>query len=198
MSELANGDNWSFEGFHFVGLEPKNGCQGSSYGVGHCSTYQRLSILTFSRALVLVESSLVTMTGQSRFLPLTLHSQSETSIFQLPGAPMFSSSTRCRMVLPVIMSLPARTGELMSATTSVAVLYQSSSRFLKRASSAIVISRSIRLTLTALLDLSRQAPSLTPLTLTLRLPRARVFPFLLSIYPLLRWKFLRLATLPRR
>lgn len=149
-------------------------------------------------ALVLVESSLVTMTGQSRFLPLTLHSQSETSIFQLPGAPMFSSSTRCRMVLPVIMSLPARTGELMSATTSAAVLYQSSSRFPKRASSAIVISRSIRLTLTALLDLSRQAPSLTPLTLTLRLSRARVFPFLLSIYPLLRWKFLRLATPPRR
>ncbi|CAI7599264.1 unnamed protein product [Penicillium palitans] len=32
LSELANGDNWSFEGFHFVGLEPKNGCQGSSYG----------------------------------------------------------------------------------------------------------------------------------------------------------------------
>ncbi|CAI7586874.1 unnamed protein product [Penicillium discolor] len=35
LSELANGDNWSFEGFHFVGLEPKNGCQGSSYG-GTC------------------------------------------------------------------------------------------------------------------------------------------------------------------
>ncbi|CAG8895774.1 unnamed protein product [Penicillium egyptiacum] len=35
LSELANGNNWSFEGFHFVGLEPKNGCQGSSYG-GTC------------------------------------------------------------------------------------------------------------------------------------------------------------------
>ncbi|CDM35885.1 hypothetical protein DTO013E5_5397 [Penicillium roqueforti] len=35
LSELANGDNWSFEGFHFVGLEPKNGCHGSSYG-GTC------------------------------------------------------------------------------------------------------------------------------------------------------------------
>ncbi|KAJ5196885.1 hypothetical protein N7449_007364 [Penicillium cf. viridicatum] len=35
LSELANGDNWSFEGFHFAGLEPKNGCQGSSYG-GTC------------------------------------------------------------------------------------------------------------------------------------------------------------------
>ncbi|KAF3027480.1 hypothetical protein E8E15_009845 [Penicillium rubens] len=35
LSELGNGDNWSFEGFHFVGLEPKNGCQGSSYG-GTC------------------------------------------------------------------------------------------------------------------------------------------------------------------
>lgn len=162
-------------------------------------TYQRLSILTFSRALVLVENSLVTMTGQSRFPPLTLHSQSETSIFQLPGAPMFSSSTRCRMVLPVIMSLPVRTGELMSATTSVAVLYQSSSLFPKRTSSVIVILRSIRSTLTALLDLSHQVPSLTPLTLTLTLclPRARVFPLLLSICPLLRWKFLQFATLLR-
>ncbi|KAJ5145841.1 uncharacterized protein N7515_000405 [Penicillium bovifimosum] len=27
-SELANGDNWSFEGFNFVGLEPKNNCHG--------------------------------------------------------------------------------------------------------------------------------------------------------------------------
>ncbi|KAJ5958742.1 uncharacterized protein N7479_005892 [Penicillium vulpinum] len=35
LSELGNGDNWSFEGFHFVGLEPKNGCHGSSYG-GTC------------------------------------------------------------------------------------------------------------------------------------------------------------------
>ncbi|QQK43107.1 Extracellular serine-threonine rich protein [Penicillium digitatum] len=35
LSELGNGDNWSLEGFHFVGLEPKNGCQGSSYG-GTC------------------------------------------------------------------------------------------------------------------------------------------------------------------
>ncbi|CAI7577544.1 unnamed protein product [Penicillium crustosum] len=35
LSELGNGDNWSFDGFHFVGLEPKNGCQGSSYG-GTC------------------------------------------------------------------------------------------------------------------------------------------------------------------
>ncbi|KGO38367.1 hypothetical protein PEX1_073130 [Penicillium expansum] len=35
LSELGNGDNWSLEGFHFHGLEPKNGCQGSSYG-GTC------------------------------------------------------------------------------------------------------------------------------------------------------------------
>ncbi|KGO78050.1 hypothetical protein PITC_025780 [Penicillium italicum] len=35
LSELGNGDNWSLEGFHFVGLEPKNGCHGSSYG-GTC------------------------------------------------------------------------------------------------------------------------------------------------------------------
>ncbi|KAJ5562459.1 hypothetical protein N7461_001220 [Penicillium sp. DV-2018c] len=28
-SELANGDNWSFEGFNFVGLEPKDDCHGS-------------------------------------------------------------------------------------------------------------------------------------------------------------------------
>ncbi|KAJ6132520.1 hypothetical protein N7471_007735 [Penicillium samsonianum] len=34
-SELANGDNWDFDGFHFSGLEPKKGCQGSNDG-GTC------------------------------------------------------------------------------------------------------------------------------------------------------------------
>jgi hypothetical protein len=79
------------------------------------------------------------MTGQSKFPPLMLHSQSETSIFQLPGTLMSSSSTRCLMVLPVIMSLRAGIGELMLPTTSVAVQSQLSSRFPKRASLAFVI-----------------------------------------------------------
>ncbi|KAJ5199259.1 hypothetical protein N7472_004463 [Penicillium cf. griseofulvum] len=35
LTELANLDNWSMEGFHIAGLKPKHGCQGSSYG-GTC------------------------------------------------------------------------------------------------------------------------------------------------------------------
>ncbi|KAJ5794675.1 hypothetical protein N7457_001274 [Penicillium paradoxum] len=35
LSELGNGDNWSFEGFEFVGLAPKNNCRASGYQ-GNC------------------------------------------------------------------------------------------------------------------------------------------------------------------
>ena len=158
-----------------------------------------LLILTTLRVLALGESFLVMMSGQSRFPPPTLHSQSETSIFQLPGTLISSSSMRCPMVLPVTMSLRARTREPMLAMTSVAVLFQSSSRFLKRASLVIVISRSIQSTLTALLGPSHQFLSLNPLTLTLTitlsLVRARLFLCLLSIGPHPCRRFLRLAAL---
>lgn len=37
-SELGNGDNWSYDGFNFIGFTAKNGCQGSDADVSWFGT----------------------------------------------------------------------------------------------------------------------------------------------------------------